>query len=355
MAGHRYGYTHGRGRPARREWLVAVPLLIAVLAVALGLRLPEHGGQLLGSSFCTDLEKCAPGVSISPVCASGSDCETEPSAASDEEAAAAEGEAQVTAPSYVVIEEPCGGVLYSQNAHDHRAPASLTKIATALVARERSPDLSAMVTANIDGPAFSLETDSTIMGLQPGQTVSLRDLLYGLLLPSGNDAALTIAEHVGGDVPSFVTMMNEEVKRLGLTDSHFVNPHGLDDPDHYTSAYDIAMLGRELIRQPALATIVREKSYQPAWDGPAVWNGNRLVYSYPGALGIKIGYTDEAQQTIVAAAERDGKRLIVAVLGSESVYDDAISLFESAFADEASACAGATVREPGAAPQAATP
>ena len=355
MTVHRYRYTHGRGRPARREWLIAVPLVLAALAVVLGLRLPEGDGQLIGSSFCTDLEECAPGLSVAPICAEGGDCEVASSAPSDFEGVVGEGGPQVSAPAFAVIEEPCGGVLYSQNAHQRRAPASLTKIATAVVARERAPDLSELVSVTIDGAEFSLETDSTIMGLRPGQQISLRDLLYGLLLPSGNDAAITIAEHIGGDVPSFVAMMNEEVERLGLADTHFSNPHGLDDPEHYTSAYDIAMLGRELIRQPALATIVREKSYQPAWDGSAVWNGNRLVYSYPGALGIKIGYTEEAQQTIVAAAERDGKRLIVSLLGSEAVYDDAIALFEWAFAGEATACDGAAVSEAVAAPAADSP
>ena len=98
------------------------------------------------------------------------------------------------------------------------------------------------------------------------------------------------------------------------------------------------MLGRELIRQPELAAIVRATTYQPAWDGPPLWNGNRLVYSYPDSLGVKIGYTDEAQQTIVAAAEREGRRLIISALGSSSIYEDAVALFEWAFASGESVC-----------------
>jgi D-alanyl-D-alanine carboxypeptidase (penicillin-binding protein 5/6) len=125
---------------------------------------------------------------------------------------------------------------------------------------------------------------------------------------------------------------------LGLEDTHFASPHGLDDPDTYTSAFDIAMLGRELMRQPELATIVRTRVYQPAWDGPPVWNGNRLLSLYPDSVGVKIGFTDDAGGTIVAAAERDGRVLIASVLGSAGIYQDAITLLEWAFASAPSVC-----------------
>lgn len=236
-----------------------------------------------------------------------------------------------------IIEEPCGALLYSYNAHQPLAPASLTKIATALVAIERE-DPAAMVDVQVDGAELAATTDSTVMGLEPGQRLSLRDLLYGLLLPSGNDAAIAIAEHIGGSIPAFVEMMNAKMEELGLQDTHFTNPHGLDDPALYTSALDIAELGRELLRQPELAAIVRTRSYQPAWDGPILWNNNLLLVSYPGALGVKIGYTDQAQQTIVAAAERQGRRLIISVLGSSDMYRDAIALFDWAFTNTSPSC-----------------
>jgi D-alanyl-D-alanine carboxypeptidase len=178
------------------------------------------------------------------------------------------------------------------------------------------------------------------MGLQPGMQMSMRDLLYGLLLPSGNDAAIAIAEHVAGSVPAFVELMNAKAGELELRNTHFANPHGLDDPDHYTSAHDIAVFGRELLRRPELAEIVRSMEYQPAWDRPAFSNGNRLLFDYPESIGIKIGFTDEAGQTIVAAAERGGRRIIVSVLGSSTVYQDAVALFEWAFSDTTSACRG---------------
>lgn len=315
--------------------MLLFPLALVVTALLAGYRLPEDGGRLLtASSGCETAEGCGPVVVVPPGCGYGGAC------ASPRNEPAFAGEVsppEITARAAAVIEEPCGGVLYGVNADMRLAPASLTKLATALVAAERA-DLSDTVEVRVDGAELAATTDSTIMGLQPGQRLSMGDLLYGMLLPSGNDAAIAIAEHVGITVPAFVDLMNEKVAQLGLGDTHFTNPHGLDEAGLYTSAFDIAMLGRELIRRPELADIVRTPTYQPAWDGPPMWNSNRLVYSYPGSLGVKIGYTDEAQQTIVAAAERDGRRLIVSALGSSDIYEDAVSLLEWGFTGTQSAC-----------------
>ncbi len=335
MARPRYGYVRRAGRRKQRQWLLLIPLALVITALLAGYRLPEDGGRLLtASSGCESAEGCGPVVVVPPGCGYGGAC------ASPRNEPATVGELpppEITARAAAVIEEPCGGVLYGGNAHMRLAPASLTKLATALVASERA-DLSDTVEVRVDGAELAVTTDSTVMGLQPGQRLSMRDLLYGLLLPSGNDAAIAIAEHVGITVPAFVDLMNDKVAQLGLGDTHFTNPHGLDEAGLYTSAYDIAMVGRELVRQPELAAIVRTPTYQPAWDGPPLWNSNRLVYSYPGSLGVKIGYTDQAQQTIVAAAERDGRRLIVSALGSSDIYEDAVSLLEWGFTGTQSAC-----------------
>ncbi len=261
-----------------------------------------------------------------------------------------------------VLEEPCGTVLYAVNEHERLPPASLTKILTALVAEERAP-LSAQVTVNVDGGELNFTTGSTVMGLKPGMTLSLRDLLYGLLLPSGNDAALAIATYVGGSVPAFVELMNRELQRLGLRDSQFRNPHGLDEEGHYSSAYDMAVLGRLLLHRPELARMVASRTYQPDWPGPLLlhrpelarmvasrtyqpdwpgpllWNSNVFIYRYPGAIGVKIGYTDQARQTIVAAAEREGRRLVVSVLASDDAVGDAERLLDWAFGAFAPQCA----------------
>ncbi len=237
-----------------------------------------------------------------------------------------------------VLEEPCGAVLYAVNEHERLPPASLTKILTALVAEESAP-LSAQVTVNVDGGQLNFTTGSTVMGLKPGMTLSLRDLLYGLLLASGNDAALAIASYVGGSVPAFVELMNRELQRLGLRDSQFRNPHGLDEEGHYSSAYDMAMLGRLLLHRPELARMVASRTYQPDWPGPLLWNSNVFIYRYPGAIGVKIGYTDQARQTIVAAADREGRRLVVSVLASDDAVGDAERLLDWAFGAFAPQCA----------------
>jgi D-alanyl-D-alanine carboxypeptidase len=243
----------------------------------------------------------------------------------------------------VVMEEPCGAVLHEVNADLRMPPASLTKIATALVAEEQA-ELTDLVRVDVSGVEFSLETDSTVMGLEPGQTLTMQDLLYGLLLPSGNDAAIQIAEHVGGSVKRFVQLMNAKAEELGLQNTHFANPHGLDEDALYTSAYDMAILGRELLKRPALAEIVGSRTYQPAWDGPAVANLNQLLGFYPGTLGVKTGYTDQAAQTIVAAVEQGDRRIIVTILGDQfDIYYDVSELLNWAFQETDPACGAPSV------------
>jgi D-alanyl-D-alanine carboxypeptidase len=233
----------------------------------------------------------------------------------------------LTAVSAAVIADDCDDLLYAKDAHQRLPPASITKIMTAIVALESSnPD--DMVTVNIDG---FFAGDSTVMGLETGMQLSLRDLLYGLLLPSGADSAVAIARYVAGDVPSFVERMNAKVRDLGLQDTHFTNPHGLDAAGHYSSAYDMVMIGRYAMKDPLIAEIVKTKQYTANWSGPELWNGNLLLWLYPGADGIKIGWTDNAGQTFVATAQRDGHRVYLALFNSQDRYTDAIRLFDWAF------------------------
>jgi D-alanyl-D-alanine carboxypeptidase (penicillin-binding protein 5/6) len=190
----------------------------------------------------------------------------------------------------------------------------------------------------VDGGVLSAENDATVMGLTPGQNLSLTDLLYGMMLPSGNDAAIQIAEEVAGSVDEFSKLMDAYVEEAGLQDTQFKNPHGLHELGHFTSAYDIAMLGRRLLRNPTLAYIVSVRSYQPPWDGPPLSNLNLLLGQYPGALGIKTGYTDQAGQTLVAAAERQGRRYVVSILGSQDIFADATKLLDWAFQSAPDSC-----------------
>lgn len=239
--------------------------------------------------------------------------------------------------AFAVIEAPCGALLQHRNGALALPPASLTKIVTALVTIDRA-SLDEPVTIDIDGGALSLETDSTVMGVRPGDPLSVRDLLYGLFLRSGNDAAIEIAEHVAGDEDAFVSLMNAKAGELGLASSWFANSHGLDDPGLYSSAIDMARLGAILLDQPELAEIVRTRTYQPNWDRGPIDNLNILLNNYPGAIGVKTGFTDTADQTIVAAAERDGRTIVVSILGTSYMYEEAVDLLNWAFSAEP-ACA----------------
>jgi D-alanyl-D-alanine carboxypeptidase len=243
----------------------------------------------------------------------------------------------IAAYAAAVLEEPCGALVHGFNEDERYSPASLTKIATALVAAERV-DLRQTVGITVDGGALSAENDATVMGLTPGQSMSMTDLLYGMMLPSGNDAAIQIAEQVAGSAEAFSTLMNAHVQDMGLKDTQFKNPHGLDEPGHYTSAFDIARLGAELLDNPTLSYIVSRRAHQPLWDGPILHNLNLLLGQYPGALGVKTGYTDQAGQTLVAAAERNGRRYVVAILGSQDIFVDATSLLDWAFASAPPSC-----------------
>ena len=243
----------------------------------------------------------------------------------------------ITGGAAAVMEEPCGNMLYGLNEHTQLPPASLTKIATALVAADNKP-MTEVVKVLVDGGALSIETGATVMGLKPGQQLTMYDLLNGLILRSGSDAALTIAHSVAGSEAKFVEKMNEKVASLGLHDTHFVNSHGLDTPNHYSSAYDIVVLGRELLHNKSLSDIVQSKTYTPNWDGGQLTNMNLLLTNYPGAIGIKTGYTDLAGMTIVGGADRNGRRILVSVMQSSDVYVDATALLDWAFANTAPSC-----------------
>jgi D-alanyl-D-alanine carboxypeptidase len=201
--------------------------------------------------------------------------------------------------------------------------ASITKLMTALLALERS-DLGDRVVVSQD----ALVGEST-MGLQAGEVVTVEDLLWGLLLNSGNDAAVALAEHVAGSVPAFVAMMNTRAAELGLANTHFSNPHGMDAPDHYGSAYDLWRLAEKALAYPKFREIVATRSKTVA--GHPLWNRNELLGTYPGADGVKTGTTDLAGQSLVASATREGHRALAVILGSSDRYADARALLDFYF------------------------
>jgi D-alanyl-D-alanine carboxypeptidase (penicillin-binding protein 5/6) len=203
---------------------------------------------------------------------------------------------------------------------------------TAIIALEKGKPEDRVVVRNIPLPP------EASMGLRWGDVLTLEDLLWGLLLPSGNDAATVIADYIGGgSVENFVRMMNEKAAALGLKDTHFVNPHGLDEEDHYSSAYDLAVIGRYAMSKPLFARIVGTESHVVRASRTFyLRNSNFLLRPQNrsiGADGIKTGYTDEAGDSIVASATRDGHRVIVVALGARDRTAEAIKLFNYAFAN----------------------
>ncbi|MEX0749340.1 MAG: hypothetical protein WD359_00895 [Dehalococcoidia bacterium] len=242
----------------------------------------------------------------------------------------------ISARYIAAIEGACGAVIFGRDAHGRFPPASLTKLMTAAVATDQA-GVDMMITSDIDGLALHEATGSTIMGLEPGMQLSLLDLLYGLLLPSGNDAAMAIAKGISGSEEAFVELMNEKAKSLALDDTNFTNAHGLYEEGLHSSAYDMAILARYVMQNADLRRIVSTISWQPRWDGPEVWNGNAFLTEYDGADGVKIGFTEESKQTIVASATRDGRRIIASLMSSDDRYTDAERLFDWAF-EQPSSC-----------------
>lgn len=227
----------------------------------------------------------------------------------------------LTAKAAILADVDTGQTLLEYNAHARLPMASTTKMMTALLALERG-NLDEVVTV----PAEALTVGESSMFLQAGEQLTLRDLLYGLLMVSGNDAAMTIALHLAGSEAAFVQLMNERAASLGLTDTHFVNPHGLDAPNHYSSAADLHQLAQAALAYPEFATIVSTTQY--AIPGHTLVNKNELLSLYGGADGVKTGTTDLAGECLVASVTRRGHRAVAVVLGSTARYDDARRLFD---------------------------
>ncbi|NLV35125.1 MAG: D-alanyl-D-alanine carboxypeptidase [Clostridiaceae bacterium] len=215
----------------------------------------------------------------------------------------------INAQAAVVVEESSGRVLYEKNANQKRSIASTTKIMTAIVALENADvDEEVIISKRAAGIGGSA------IGLQSGQKFTLREMLYALLMASANDAAIAIAEHIGGTVEDFSKMMNIKAASLGMDRSNFVSPHGLDRDNQYSTAYDMALITIEALKNPLFAEIVSTKSsYIP---GHNLYNTNELLGSCPGVDGVKTGYTGKAGRCLVTTVKRGDMRLISVVLGS---------------------------------------
>jgi D-alanyl-D-alanine carboxypeptidase len=232
----------------------------------------------------------------------------------------------LSARAAVLLDVASGAVLYSKNGDERHAPASLTKMMTALVAVERG-DLNQRITAS-----EHVYVEPVVIGLDPGEVMTLDELLYGLLLTSGNDAAVAIAEGVGGTQGRFVGWMNEKAAALGLRNTHFLNPHGLDAPGHYSTAEDLARLTAAMMREPLLARVVGAREYTR--NGPPLYkfrNSNPLLGTYDGVNGGKTGFTDLAGRCLAVSASRGGHQVIAVVLGSQNIARDGQTLLDYAY------------------------
>lgn len=229
------------------------------------------------------------------------------------------------AKSAVLIDADTGKVLYAKNECARSAIASTTKIMTALIVLENTP-----LSREFTVPAEACGIEGSSMGLRAGETLSVRTLLYGLMLQSGNDAALALALCAAGETETFVARMNEKARALGLGQTHFANPHGLDDPENYSTALDLARLAAHALKNDEFLRIV--STSEITLEGRTMKNHNRLLRTLDGAIGVKTGYTKSAGRILVSAAQRGGRRLIAVTLCDGNDWRDHARLYDEGFA-----------------------
>ena len=250
-------------------------------------------------------------------------------------------ELDVAGKSAVLMDVATGTILYESNSHERLAPASVTKVMTMLLIMEAVDSGKIALTDMVTASEAAAAKGGSQIYLKAGETMSVSDMLKSIAVSSANDCACAMAEHIAGSESAFVAMMNQRAQELGMTDTHFVNCTGLDDDDsaklHRTSAYDIALMSRELLKNhPDI------KKYTTIWMDTvrggrfSLANTNKLIHAYPGATGLKTGYTQQAMHCLSASAERDGVEYIAVVLHAESSkarFADAATLLNFAFAN----------------------
>ncbi len=223
-----------------------------------------------------------------------------------------------------------GEFLYCKDADKRLSMASTTKIMTSLLALEYAqPDKEIVVTEEM------ISVEGTSMGLVAGDSVSMKELVYGMLLQSGNDAANTVATVIGGNAEGFAKLMNERAEKIGMSDTNFVTASGLDDAEHYSTAHDMALLAAECLRNPEFAAICSQKTARLTYGNPpyarTLTNHNRLLWSYPDAIGVKTGFTKKSGRCLVSAAKRGGVTLVAVTLRAPDDWSDHKELLDYGF------------------------
>lgn len=232
---------------------------------------------------------------------------------------------EVSAQQAALIDAKTGEVLFEKNAEERGYPASTTKIMTALVTLDVMEQIGASIRQKVVVPEEAVGVEGSSLYLKAGDRKSVEELLYGIMLRSGNDGATTLATCMGGNQEHFVRLMNEKARKLGCTETHFVNPSGLFDENHYTTAKDLAMISRAAMKNQVFRQVVGTKSWQD------FTNKNKTVFQYEGATGIKIGFTKRSGRTLVASARRGNQELICVVLADGNWFDDAYRLMDYGF------------------------
>ena len=230
----------------------------------------------------------------------------------------------LSAEKAILMDGMTGSVLYEKNADSQSLIASTTKIMTALIICEQCNVLDRM---RIPKEAVGIEGSS--MYLREGEVLTLQELLYGLMLRSGNDAAVALAIYCGGTVECFAELMNDKARVLGMTESHFVNPNGLDAPDHYSTAKDLAILAAYAMDNPIFRKTVSTKNVKVGER--SLTNHNKLLWRVDGADGVKTGYTKAAGRILVSSATRGGRRLIAVTINAPDDWNDHAGLLETGF------------------------
>ena len=240
----------------------------------------------------------------------------------------------ISAGQAVLTDGETGKILYEKSADEKAYPASTTKIMTALVTLENLEKYDSPITQTVEVPAEAAGVEGSSLYLAAGEKISMEDLLYGLMLVSGNDAATALACIIGGTQENFVSMMNDKATELHCSNTHFTNPSGLFDEDHYTTASDMAVIAREAMKDPTFRKIVAAKDHKAQRtdsDYLTFHNKNKTIFQYDGGTGIKIGYTKASGRTLVASAERNGRSMICVVMSAPDWFQDAYKLMDYGF------------------------
>lgn len=237
---------------------------------------------------------------------------------------------EISAEAAVVLDWNSGRILYARNPHLPLPMASTTKIMTALLALEKGSLTDVVVTS-----ARAAQTGGSSIWLEEGEKKTLEELLYGLMLRSGNDAAVAIAEHISGSVESFAQLMTRRAKELGAQNTVFQNPHGLHHPEHYTTTYDLALLSAHAMGLKEFRRIIATPSVLISWPSHpwdrCLYNQNKLFELYPGAEGIKTGWTTPAGRCFIGAARQGNRRLVSVVLDAPQMWEDTVLLLDFGF------------------------